>query len=86
MWIQVEQMGCDCISLGGWPKPLSETTAPTIALKNRGRPIAELSAMLKPCPDDSLKIWPVDKAVGNVRNKGPQLIAPLNDGGAPALV
>src|SRR5277367_6757202 len=33
----------------------------------------ELLAMLKPCPDDVLKIWPVDKAVGNVRNRGPQL-------------
>ena len=27
--------------------------------------------MLKPCPDEALKIWPVDKRVGNVRNKGP---------------
>ncbi len=33
----------------------------------------ELLAMLKPCPDDVLKIWPVGKAVGNVRNRGPQL-------------
>jgi putative SOS response-associated peptidase YedK len=33
----------------------------------------ELLSLLKPCPDDALKIWPVDKAVGNVRNKGPQL-------------
>ena len=27
----------------------------------------ELLAMLKPCPDEALKIWPVDKMVGNVR-------------------
>jgi putative SOS response-associated peptidase YedK len=40
--------------------------------------------MLKPCPEEALKIWPVDKAVGNVKNKGPQLIKPVNDG-APAL-
>jgi putative SOS response-associated peptidase YedK len=33
----------------------------------------ELLAMLKPCPDADLKIWPVDKRVGNVRNKGPEL-------------
>jgi putative SOS response-associated peptidase YedK len=33
----------------------------------------ELLAMLKPCPDADLKIWPVDKGVGNVRNKGPEL-------------
>jgi putative SOS response-associated peptidase YedK len=33
----------------------------------------ELLALLKPCPDEALKIWPVDKAVGNVKNIGPQL-------------
>jgi hypothetical protein len=27
------------------------------------------------CPDEALEIWPVDKAVGNVRNTGPQLAA-----------
>ncbi|MGA9007502.1 MAG: hypothetical protein WB495_11600 [Xanthobacteraceae bacterium] len=27
-------------------------------------------ALLKPCPDDALKIWPVGKAVGNVKNTG----------------
>jgi putative SOS response-associated peptidase YedK len=47
-----------------WPKWLGEEPATE----------AELSAMLKPCPDEALKIWPVDKAVGNVKNKGPQLI------------
>jgi putative SOS response-associated peptidase YedK len=34
----------------------------------------QLLAMLKPCPDDVLRIWPVDKAVGNAKNKGPQLL------------
>jgi putative SOS response-associated peptidase YedK len=33
----------------------------------------ELLAMLKPCNDSDLKIWPVDKRVGNVLNKGPEL-------------
>jgi putative SOS response-associated peptidase YedK len=37
----------------------------------------ELLALLKPCPDDVLKTWPVNKAVGNVRNKGPQLTQPI---------
>ena len=37
----------------------------------------ELLAMLKPCADEALKIWAVDKMVGNVRNKGPQLAMPL---------
>jgi putative SOS response-associated peptidase YedK len=46
-----------------WPKWLGEEPAPE----------DELLTLLKPCPDDVLKIWPVNKAVGNVRNKGPQL-------------
>jgi putative SOS response-associated peptidase YedK len=37
----------------------------------------ELLAMLKPCSDEALKIWAVNKMVGNVRNKGPQLAMPL---------
>lgn len=41
---------------------------------------AEKQAMLKPCPDDWLTASPVGKAVGNVRNKGPELIKPV---GAP---
>ena len=36
----------------------------------------ELLALLKP-PDEALKIWPVDRMVGNVRNNGPQLILPI---------
>jgi putative SOS response-associated peptidase YedK len=34
----------------------------------------ELLAMLRPSPDEVLKIWPVDKRVGNVRNKGAELV------------
>jgi putative SOS response-associated peptidase YedK len=37
----------------------------------------ELVAMLKPCPDETLRIWPVDKKVGNVRNTGPELMLPI---------
>jgi putative SOS response-associated peptidase YedK len=37
----------------------------------------ELLAMLKPCPEEALKIWPVDKAVGNVKNKGSHLVLPI---------
>jgi putative SOS response-associated peptidase YedK len=36
----------------------------------------ELLPLLKPYPDEVLKIWPVGKAVGNVKNTGPQLAAP----------
>jgi putative SOS response-associated peptidase YedK len=37
----------------------------------------ELLAMLKPSPDADLKIWPVDTKVGNVRNKGAELVLPI---------
>ena len=36
-------------------------------------------ALLKPCPDEALETWPVDKAVGNVKNTGSQLIKPLDE-------
>jgi putative SOS response-associated peptidase YedK len=50
-----------------WPKWLGEV------------PVMEdeLFALLKPCPDEALKIWPVDNKVGNVRNTGPQLLRPV---------
>src|SRR5271157_3902399 len=50
-----------------WPKWLGEEPAVE----------EELLAMLKACADEALKIWPVDKMVGNVRNNGPQLAMPL---------
>jgi putative SOS response-associated peptidase YedK len=37
----------------------------------------ELLGLLKSCPDEALKTWPVGKAVGNVKNTGPQLAMPL---------
>jgi hypothetical protein len=33
---------------------------------------------LVPIGDDTLKIWTVDKAVGSMRNKGPQLITSIS--------
>jgi hypothetical protein len=50
-----------------WPKWLGEEPASE----------QELLALLKPRPDQALKIWPVDKMVGNVRNNGPQLVLPV---------
>ena len=41
-------------------------------------------ALLKPCQDEFLKIWPVDKMIGNVRNNGPQLILPVLSNAVPA--
>jgi putative SOS response-associated peptidase YedK len=52
-----------------WPKWLGEE--PTTE--------QELLALLQPCPDEWLKIWPVDNKVGNVRNAGPDLILPLEE-------
>lgn len=46
-----------------WPKWLGKEAATE----------DELLALPKPCPDDAVKIWPVGKAVGNVKNTGPQL-------------
>src|SRR5262249_37531187 len=44
----------------------------------------ELLALLKPCPDEALRIWPVDKMVGNVKSNGPQLILPVPSNAVPA--
>jgi putative SOS response-associated peptidase YedK len=55
-----------------WPKWLGEEPAAE----------QELLALLKSCPDEALKIWPVNNMVGNVRNNGPQLIRPRE----PALL
>jgi putative SOS response-associated peptidase YedK len=50
-----------------WPKWLGEVEASE----------AELKALLKPCPAEKMKLWPVGKRVGNVRNNGPELIVPV---------
>ena len=39
----------------------------------------ELKALLVPCPDESLKIWPVDRAkIGHVRNKSRDIADPVS--------
>jgi putative SOS response-associated peptidase YedK len=50
-----------------WPKWLGEEPASE----------EELKALLRPCPDPHLKLWPVDKRVGNVKNNGRELADPL---------
>jgi putative SOS response-associated peptidase YedK len=37
----------------------------------------QLKALLKPYPSAGMAFWPVDRRVGNVRNDGPDLFAPL---------
>ena len=50
-----------------WPKWLGEEPATE----------EELVAILKPCADEVLKVWPVDKQVGNVKNNGAELLTPV---------
>ena len=47
----------------GWPGWLGETET-------------DPASLLRPAPEGILKIWPVDKRVGNVRNDGPDLLQP----------
>ena len=49
-----------------WPKWLGEEPATE----------DELLALLKPWADEALKLWPVDRMVGNVKNNGAQLLMP----------
>jgi putative SOS response-associated peptidase YedK len=37
----------------------------------------QLAALLEPAPEELLALWPVDQAVGNPRNNGPELQKPL---------
>jgi putative SOS response-associated peptidase YedK len=52
-----------------WPTWLGESAATGDQLK----------AMLKPYPSAQMAIWPVGKAVGNVRNDHPDLFEPLKE-------
>jgi putative SOS response-associated peptidase YedK len=51
-----------------WPIWLGEVAADKERLK----------ALLAPYPADQMIVWPVDKRVGNVRNKDPGLIEPVS--------
>jgi putative SOS response-associated peptidase YedK len=37
-----------------------------------------LKAMLRPCPEGFLRVYPVGPRVGNVRNEGPELAEPAD--------
>lgn len=50
-----------------WDAWLGEVAANADALK----------ALLKPHPSERMTLWPVSKRVGNVRNEGPDLFAPV---------
>ncbi len=50
-----------------WPSWLGETATPS----------ADLLGLLRPCPDEWLKMWPVSRDVGNVANNRPDLWDPI---------
>lgn len=50
-----------------WPAWLGEVPATD----------AELKALLKPYPSDDMRLWPVDKRVGNVKNDDASLAEPI---------
>jgi putative SOS response-associated peptidase YedK len=52
---------------GDWPLWLGEEEATH----------EQLLEMLKPCPDEWIKVWPVDNKVGDVRNTGAELMLPI---------
>jgi putative SOS response-associated peptidase YedK len=54
------------LSPEAWPLWLGEEEAST----------AELLALLKPCPERLIRLYPVDAAVGNVRNDASALLQP----------
>jgi putative SOS response-associated peptidase YedK len=35
------------------------------------------TGLLRPTPENVLRMWPVDRKVGNVRHDGPDLIKPV---------
>jgi putative SOS response-associated peptidase YedK len=63
-----DRMPC-ILGEGDWPLWLGEEDATE----------QQLLDMLRPCPDAWIKVWPVDKKVGNVKYNGPELKLPLDD-------
>jgi putative SOS response-associated peptidase YedK len=60
------------VEKAGWPIWLGEVEG-------------DVTALLRPAPDDVLRFWPVDRKVGQVRNDGPELIDPLVPAEPPLL-
>ena len=49
-----------------------------------GETEGDFGALLRPAPEDVLRVWPVDKKVGNVKNDGPELLEPHASSGGNA--
>ncbi len=46
-----------------------------------GEQAGDHAALMRPAPAGTLRLWPVSRAVNNVRNNGPALLAPMADPG-----
>ena len=48
-----------------------------------GESAGDAPGLMRPAPDDVLRLWPVSRAVNAVRNNGPELLDRLDDPAAP---
>ena len=46
-----------------------------------GEEPGDYAALLRPAPAGTVRLWPVSRAVNNVRNNGPELLEPMADPG-----
>ncbi len=67
---------------GGQPPTLDDQPRMPVIIEPADWPIwlgeteGDVGALLRPAPEDVLRVWPVDKKVGNVKNDGPELLEP----------
>lgn len=54
------------------PVILEQADWPAWLNEHEGDPVS----LLRPAPEGVLRLWPVDKRIGNVRNDGPELLVP----------
>jgi hypothetical protein len=60
-----------------WPTSPRKTRPTSIGNCRLGEVEGDPTTLLRPAQEDVLRIWPVNKKVGNVRNDGPDLIEPV---------
>ena len=51
-----------------------------------GEKSGEYAALLRPAPVGTVRLWPVSRAVNNVRNNAPELLVPMIDAGPDSAV
>ena len=49
----------------------------SVWLGEKDMSLTEVAKLMPPSPADTLKLWPVDKQVGNTRNHGAELLEPI---------